>query len=99
MFANIAVEGARNWDELHLFSAERPFGPWRPHRQNPVKSDVRSARPARRLFESRGEVLRPAQDCSVRYGYALSIQRITRLDTKEYREEEVARVDQAGCRA
>src|SRR5205085_8124770 len=38
--------GASTWDELHVFYASTPFGPWTAHRRNPVKSDVRSARPA-----------------------------------------------------
>ena len=42
--------GADINDELHLFSADRLLGEWKPHRGNPVKSDVRSARPAGRLF-------------------------------------------------
>lgn len=92
MFANLAVDGARNWDELHVFHAPSPLGPWVAHRRNPVKSDVRSARPAGRLFESGGELYRPAQDCSERYGYAVSVQRVIRLDPWEYREEEVERI-------
>ncbi len=55
MFVNIGVEGASTWDELHLYSAPTPLGPWVPHARNPVKSDVRSARPAGRVF-SRGGV-------------------------------------------
>jgi hypothetical protein len=92
MFANVALEGLRNWDELCLFYADRPSGPWTPHRRNPVKSDVRSTRPAGRLFWSDGHLHRPAQDCSKRYGYALSMQRISRLNTREYRELEVGRI-------
>lgn len=78
--------GASTWDELHLFYASTPFGPWTPHRRNPVKSDVRSARPAGRLYRRNGEWYRPAQDCSVRYGYGMSINRITRLTPSEYDE-------------
>jgi hypothetical protein len=78
--------GASTWEELHLFHAPTPLGPWTPHRRNPVKSDVRSARPAGRLFQHAGEWYRPAQDCSVRYGYAMSINRITRLTPTEYDE-------------
>jgi hypothetical protein len=87
--------GEHNWDELHVFHAERPVGPWRAHRRNPVKSDVRSARPAGRVFIAGDELRRPAQDCSERYGYAISIQRIDRLSSDEYREREVERVDPA----
>ena len=73
--------------------AERPEGPWRPHRRNPVKSDVRSSRPAGRLFRRDGRWIRPAQDCSGRYGRAVSFQRIERLDLEGYEEREVERLE------
>lgn len=93
LFANVPAYGA-TWvhDELHLFHADSPLGPWTPHRNNPVKSDVRSARPAGRIFERDGQYYRPAQDCSRRYGYAVSINRIVRLDPDVYEEVEVDRI-------
>jgi hypothetical protein len=93
MFVNISsTRGASNWDELYLFYADRPFGPWTPHRSNPVKSDVRSARPAGRLFRYKGHLYRPAQDCSRQYGYAISINEIERITQSEYQEREVYRI-------
>ena len=93
MFANVApVEGASTWDELHLFYADSPLGPWRPHRRNPVKSDVRSARPAGRLIRVGNELYRPSQDCSASYGHGTVINRITRLDLDAFEEVEVARL-------
>ena len=92
MFANSAAPGASFWDELHLFHAPTPLGPWTPHRRNPVVSDVRASRPAGGLFRSRGSWYRPAQDCSGGYGSAMNIQRIVRLDLLEYQQEHVARV-------
>jgi hypothetical protein len=92
MFANVAEPGASTWDELHLFYADSPLGPWTPHRRNPVKSDVRSARPAGRLFRHEGVWYRPAQDCSVRYGYAIVVHRVERLDRDEYRESEASTI-------
>lgn len=92
MFVAMAATEVLNVSDLHLFHAETPLGPWRPHRRNPVKSDVRSARPAGRLFLRDGDLFRPAQDCSVRYGYAIAINRILRLDTDHYQEVEVSRI-------
>ena len=86
LFCSRGELGASSWDELHIFYAQTPFGPWTPHRRNPVKSDVRSARPAGRLFQRDGQWYRPSQDCSVRYGYGISINRITRLTPTEYDE-------------
>jgi hypothetical protein len=93
MFVNIAAEEVTyNYDELHLFHAPTPLGPWRPHRRNPVKSDARSARPAGRLFRRGGALYRPAQDCSGHYGYGVTVNRVLRLTPDEYREEEVSKI-------
>jgi hypothetical protein len=93
MFANVGVEGGLNYDELCLFHAPTPLGPWTPHRRNPVKSDARCARPAGRLFYWHGDLYRPSQDCSGKYGSAIVINRVTRLTTTEFREEAVSRID------
>ena len=79
-------------DELYLYSAKTPLGPWTPHARNPVKSDVRGSRPAGALFEWKGEVYRPAQDSSGRYGYAISINRLTQLDDEGFGEEQVSSI-------
>jgi hypothetical protein len=88
MFVAIASQGTWNVDELFLFYADNPFGPWVPHPKNPIKSDVRSARPAGRVLAWRGKYYRPAQDCSRRYGYAIRLQEIKVLSEKDYVEEE-----------
>jgi hypothetical protein len=74
---------------LHLFYAETPLGPWRPHRGNPVKADTRSSRPAGKIIYKSGTYYRPAQ---VGAGYAISINQIGRLSPLEYSEQEVCRV-------
>ena len=79
-------------DELSLFYAKTPLGPWTPHPRNPVKSDVRGSRPAGALFEWNGEIYRPAQNSSGRYGYAMSINRVTKLDRESFQEEEVSTI-------
>jgi hypothetical protein len=91
LFLTVAQAGTASWDdELHLYHADSPLGPWTAHRRNPVKSDVRGARPAGRIFAHAGQLYRPAQDCSVRYGYGMSIQRIIRIDERAYQEEPVS---------
>jgi hypothetical protein len=93
MFATIAATGAASTDELHLFSGPGPLGPWQPHQDNPVVSDVRSARPAGWLFRHDGAWYRPSQDCTQRYGRAIVLSRIDRLDLDGYREQVVGRID------
>src|SRR5215208_547403 len=90
MFVAMADTGFS--DELHIYYSETPFGPWKPHKQNPVKLDVRNSRPAGRLFHWKGHLYRPAQDSSRRYGYGMRINKVVRLTPSEFVEEEVAQV-------
>ncbi len=94
MFVNIAGEGGSTWDEMHLFYSDDPLSDhWTPHPLNPVVSDARSARPAGRIFRRDGLLLRPSQDSSRRYGYALNLNRVTRLTKNEYEEEILERLE------
>jgi len=94
MFVNIAHEGGSTWDELHLFYSDDPLSTdWTPHPLNPIVSDVRSARPAGRIFRRRGEIIRPSQDSSLRYGYALNFNSITKLGIYEYEEKLLERIE------
>jgi hypothetical protein len=93
MFVNIQEEGvAVNWDELHLYYSQSLFGAWQPHARNPIVSDVRSARPAGRLFWSNNVLYRPSQDSSVRYGYATTVNKVTQLSAVAYNETEVLKI-------
>lgn len=78
---------------LHVYWSAHPQGPWHAHARNPVKIDVTGARPAGNFFVHEGALYRPAQDCSGRYGRALSIQRIDLLTPHEFEETCVARID------
>ena len=93
MFATVAPEGVIPTDELCVFQAPTPLGPWRPHRRNPVKSDARCARPAGRFFRWGRHLYRPSQDCSGRYGAATVINRVDALNDREYRETAVGRIE------
>lgn len=93
MFLNKGVEGALDRDdELHIYHAPSPLGPWQPHRRNPVKTDVRSARPGGRLFRSNGDWYRPAQDGSERYGWGMTVNKILHLSETDFREEPVGKI-------
>lgn len=90
LFVNLGGDGYSKNDELFLFHSNTPFGPWMPHRRNPVKSDVRSARPAGKLFRYRGQLYRPAQDLSRGNRYRVAINRVERLNPAEYSETMVS---------
>ena len=79
-----------DWTELHIYYADSPISKnWSPHAQNPVISDVQSARPAGKIFEKDGCFYRPSQDCSIRYGYGVRINQILKLTPREYQEKEI----------
>ena len=93
LFVNmVTTAGAPINDELFAFHSDSPFGPWLPHSQNPIVSDVCSARPAGRIFEQDGQLIRPSQDCSVRYGHKVKLNRIDVLTETEYRESEIGEI-------
>ncbi len=79
--------------ELHLWHAEEITGPWRAHAANPVKVDVRSARPAGTPFVKEGALYRPAQDCSRTYGGRVVINRVETLTPTEFHETPAALVE------
>jgi len=89
--AGLDGEGTES-NELSLFWANSLFGPWQPHPKNPVVCDVRRARPAGSLFFDQGSLIRPAQDCTARYGYAISLNRVDELSETDYREVPVATI-------
>ncbi len=93
MFVGLSNGKYSNCDELGLFYADSLFGPWTAHRNNPVVSDVRRARPAGALFYQDGKLIRPSQDCSKAYGYALCFSEVTVLNEMEYSEVPVGRID------
>ena len=92
LFTSIAAPSGELGQELSLFYADTPLGPWTPHPRNPVVTDVRRARPAGNLFVQDGRLIRPGQDCSVRYGYAIVLNFVELLTTTEYRERPVGMI-------
>jgi len=93
LFVNVAVDGATFGDELFVFWANSPTDTWQPHPLNPVVADARSARPAGRIFTRDGQLYRPGQDCSQRYGGGVVFSRIEALSETDYREVQVGRFD------
>ncbi|MEP9385980.1 hypothetical protein [Mesorhizobium sp. KR9-304] len=74
-------------DTLAIWSASDLFGPWQPHRQNPVLVDDRTARPAGNFIRRNGALYRPAQNCRHVYGGALGFMKVTRLDREGFAQE------------
>lgn len=74
---------------LLIYHADHFEGPWVPHLANPVKVDIRSARPGGTPFHVGESLYRPAQDCSESYGCRLALNRITTLTPTSFAEETV----------
>ena len=78
--------------KLYAWHATSLSGRWIPHAANPVKTDVRSARPGGTPFVHDGVLYRPAQDNAGTYGGAIVINRVNRLTPTEFEEEVVRTV-------
>jgi len=75
-------------ERLNIWYSSTMRGPYSPHANNPVKTDIRSSRPAGKPFMLEGKLLRPAQDCSVRSGRRICINQISKLSPAEFSESE-----------
>jgi len=87
LFANIQEGDRSSLDTLCLYYADNLLSNrWTPHPLNPIVRNIHSARPAGRIFSSKGSLIRPSQDCSARYGYAINFNRIVTLTETDYVE-------------
>ncbi|HUK50454.1 MAG TPA: hypothetical protein VLV18_05415 [Terriglobales bacterium] len=84
--------GDDRFSKLFVWHAASLFGPWSPHKLNPVKVDFRSSRPAGTPFTHDGNLFRPAQDCSTAYGSRIMINRVLSLTENEFIETEAATI-------
>lgn len=65
---------------------------WISHPLNPIVTDVRTARPAGKIFMRDDKIYRPSQDCAGNYGNSFNINRIIKLSETDYEEESVVKV-------
>lgn len=93
LFANVSESGGSKWDELFLFVADTPLGPWTPHPMNPIVSNVQAARPAGAIFSQDGKLYRPAQNSAKSYGESIAVQEILALSPTEYRESPAYKIE------
>jgi hypothetical protein len=93
LFTGVSETGGSSWDELFLFVADTPMGPWAPHPMNPIVSDVRSARPGGALFRRDGVLYRPAQNSDKTYGRSLAVMEVTELTPDQYAERLAYRIE------
>ena len=73
---------------LSIFYSDK-LGGFAPHALDPVKIDIKTARPGGRFFEYQGKLFRPVQDCEESYGHFIRIMEVKKLSVNEYEETEV----------
>ena len=80
-----------SWDRLSFYRGPGPLGPWTPAFNEPALIDASAARPAGRVFEHEGALLRPTQDCRAGYGAGLAFCRIEVLAPGAFRQTPIQR--------
>lgn len=78
---------------LNIFYSDKLTGPYTAHIKNPVKSDIRSSRPAGTPFYHNGKLYRPAMDYSEKVEGRISINEVKTLSTTDYEELVVKEVN------
>ena len=76
-------------DTVYLFYAEEPTGTWYSHPMNPVVERPLRARPAGRVLDLKGRLIRPVQDSTRTYGGGLLFFEITNISPLEYTERQI----------
>lgn len=85
MFSTDKNDGVHYNLKIHF--AKDLFGPWQPHPKNPVKTDIRAARPAGSIFTHEGAIFRPSMDYSEKVEGRIIINKIHLLSTTDFQEE------------
>ena len=78
--------------DLHVWYAPEVKGPWVSHDNNPVKTDVRGARPGGTPYRIDEDLFRPVQDCSQGYGTALAVNKVTALSKSRFQESRISEI-------
>jgi hypothetical protein len=91
LFATVKTNpGISANEQLFIYYTEDLIhGEWKSHRRNPVKHDVRGARPAGKIFEYNERILRPGQIASYKYGFGIQFYEIILLSPEDYQEVEI----------
>jgi hypothetical protein len=98
MFVSVAERKERLNAQVSLYYSDRLRGPWLSHHANPVVRDAGCARPAGRVITRDGDLIRPGQDCTTRYGSGIVLSRIVELSPSTYRERAFARLQPSRTR-
>ncbi|KAG8380586.1 hypothetical protein BUALT_Bualt06G0030900 [Buddleja alternifolia] len=83
--------GTQRNGQLEIWHSTSPFGPWKPHKKNPIYNTVTSigARNGGRPFVYNGSLYRIGQDCGETYGNRIRVFKIEVLTINKFKEVEV----------
>lgn len=98
LFTALKQDCKKFGDKLFLFHGPDLFGnQWTPHPANPVRQGLVHDRPAGNILRLGDRLIRPAQDSLTRYGGAMELREITRLDDQGYAEHCIRRIEPSGA--
>ena len=80
-------------DKQRLYSAPSPLGPWAEFHQGLIRINAENTRPAGAILKLGNRLLRPAQNCSVRYGGSMALLEINTLSPTAFDEVQVATIE------
>lgn len=92
MFVTSRHRQSATSDNLMIYRAHSPMGPWHAHALNPVMIDSRHSRCAGAIVVEGGRAVRPAQDCSAIYGGAMALCEITALTPDRFEQNVIQRI-------
>jgi len=78
--------------KLYIRFADNLTGEWKYHKNNPVKTDIRSSRPGGTPFMEDSELYRPAQTSDGGYGKGIVINKVEKLTPEQYAEKKVSEI-------
>ncbi len=74
---------------LYAYFSKEFDGNFEEHKNNPIKIDIKSSRPAGAPFYFNGKLCRPVQDCAKTYGDKIHINKIEKLSPQEFSEKTI----------
>lgn len=78
--------------KLYIYFSDKPDGEYQAHKNNPVKTNIKSARPAGAFIQHGDKIYRPAQDNSSTYGKRIIINRLEQLTERDFAESYVCSI-------
>ncbi len=77
---------------LFIYHSNSLFEEFLPHNNNPVKQNIKSARPAGTIYKENGKWVRPSQNCAKTYGGKITLNEILILNEYEFKEQKCGEI-------